>query len=121
MPGAGSAVEASVPVSMRVGEFSVALSPGASLDLSSSTPSFLGIARAGLWLEGRSFKAGASGELPIAFSGAGPAIQWPARAALEGRLMLGSTPFVAACYLDAEFQPETAPAFGIGLGLGLLF
>lgn len=121
MPGAGSTVEASVPVSIRLGEFSFALSPGGFLNFSSSPPAFLGLARTGLWLEGRSFKAGASGELPIAFSGAGPVVQWPARAALEGRLMLGSTPFVAACYLDAELQPETSPTFGIGLGLGLLF
>jgi hypothetical protein len=121
LPGAGSAIEASLPLSLRLGDFSLALSPGALLDLSSSSPSVLGLARAGLWTEGGSFRAGVSGELPLAFSGALPSPSWPAQLALEGRLMLGSTPFVASGYLDVELEPGTSPAFGLGLGLGLLF
>jgi hypothetical protein len=121
LPGAGSAVEASLPLSLRLGDFSFALSPGALLDLSSSSPTFLGLARAGLWIEGSSFRAGVSGELPLAFAGASLSPAWPAQAALEGRLMLGSTPFVASACLDTALEPGTAPVIGIGLGLGLLF
>jgi hypothetical protein len=120
-PGALSAVEASFPLSIRLGEFSFALAPGALVDLASSSPTFLGLARSGLWFEERSFRTGISGELPLTFSGALPAPSWPARLALEGRLMLGSTPFVASAYLDSELAPGTSPGFGIGLGLGLLF
>jgi hypothetical protein len=35
--------------------------------------------------------------------------------------MAGSTPFVAAAYLDAALEPGLAPRLGIGIGLGLLF
>jgi hypothetical protein len=121
MPGAGSALEASLPLSARIGEFSLALSPGALVDFSSGSTSVLGLARAGLWLEGRSFRTGLSAELPMAFSGALPSPRWPAKAALEGRLMLGSTPLVAAAYLGAELEPGGAPRAILGLGLGLLF
>ncbi len=121
MPGAGSGVEASLPLSLRLGDFSLAISPGTLLDLSAGSPTLLGLARAGIWLEGRSFRVGASGELPIAFTSAGPAPEWPAEAALEGRVMLGSTPFVASCYLEAALEPGAAPSLGIGLGLGLLY
>jgi hypothetical protein len=121
MPGALSAVETSFPFSIHLGYLSLALAPGALIDFASSSPSFLGLARSGLWYDGRSFTAGISGELPLSFSGGLPAPLWPAQAALEGRLMLGSTPFVAAAYVDAELAPGTAPSFGIGFGLGLLF
>jgi hypothetical protein len=120
-PGALSAVEASFPLSLRLGELSFALAPGALVDLASSSPTFLGLARSGLWFEEGSFRTGISAELPLTFSGALPAPSWPARVALEGRLMLGSTPFVASAYLDSELAPGTSPGFGIGLGLGLLF
>jgi hypothetical protein len=125
MPGAGSAVEASLPLSARVGgasgtELRIAFAPGARADFSSSSPALLGLGRAGIWLEGRNFMAGLSGELPVSFAG-DPAPLWPAKLALEGRLMLGSSPFVAALYSTAELSPVSAPAFGIGLGLGLLF
>lgn len=126
MPGSRSGLEASFPLSLRLGEssageLSLALSPGALADLSSSSPGFLALARGGLWLEGRSFRAGVSGELPVSFSAAAPAPLWPARAALEGRLMLGSTPFVAAAYLGAALEPAASPRLELGIGLGLLF
>jgi hypothetical protein len=124
MPGAGRAVEASLPLGARLGgipggDIRIALAPGARVDFSSSPPAFLGLGRAAFWLEGRSFRAGLSGELPLSFAGAGPSLLWPLKAALEGRLMLGS--FVAAAYATAELSPDAAPGFGIGLGLGLLF
>jgi FlgD Ig-like domain len=124
MPGAGSAIEAALPLAARLGELRgadlwIALAPGAQVDLSSA-PEYLGLARAGLWVEGRSFRAGLSGELPFGFSGGfGP--EWPARMALEGRLMLGSSPFVAAGYATADLSPKAGPLFGFGLGIGLLF
>jgi hypothetical protein len=128
LPGARRAVEMSLPLATRLGEFSFSLSPGALVDLASSSAAFLGVARAGLMLEGQSFRMGLSGELPLSFAGAVLAPQWPAHAALEGRLMLGSTPLVAAAYLDAEIERERAAVLGInparlevGLGLGLLF
>jgi hypothetical protein len=121
MPGARSALEASFPISARLGVLSLALSPGLLVDLESSSPGFLGLARAGLWLEGRSFRAGVSGELPLSFVGGLPSPLWPARTALEGRLALGSTPLVAAAYLGAELSPGSAPELAIGVGLGLLF
>jgi hypothetical protein len=124
MPGARSAVEAALPLGARLGELwgadlRIALAPGARADFSAA-PAFFGLMRGGLWLEGRSFRAGLSGELPIGFAG-GPAPEWPVKAALEGRLMLGSSPFVAAGYATAGLSPSAAPAFGIGLGIGLLF
>jgi len=124
MPGARSGIEASVPFAARLGgiagaDLRVALSPGARADFSSASPAYLGLSRAALWLEGGSFRAGLSGELPWGFAG-GFAPLWPAKAALEGRLMLGSTPFVAAAYAATELEPGEA-SFEIGLGLGLQF
>ncbi len=121
VPGARSAVEASFPVSLRLGDFAFALSPGALASFAPGGASFLALARSGLWLEGSSFRAGISGEVPISFATALPSALWPARAALEGRLMLGSTPFVAAAFATAELAPGATPVFGIGIGLGLLF
>jgi hypothetical protein len=120
-PGARSGVEASLPLSLRFGPLNLALSPGALVDLSAARADFLGLARAGLWLEGRSFRAGASAELPLSFAGGAIAPALPLRAALEGRLMLGSTPFVAAAYLGADFASGEAPRLSTGIGLGLLF
>lgn len=121
LPDARSAVEASFPLALRLGGLSLALSPGAFVDLGSGAPVFLGLARASLSLEGRSFNAGLSGELPVSFASGPPAFVWPARAALEGRLTLGSTPFVAAAFIGADLQPGAAPRAWLGLGLGLLF
>jgi hypothetical protein len=126
LPGAMSAIEASLPLAARIGgssgpDLRLGLAPGARVDFSSPSTVFLGLARAGLWIEGPSFKAGLSGDLPIGFSGATPAPAWPAVAALEGRLALGSSPFVAAAYATAAFSPLSSPRFGLGLGLGLLF
>jgi len=121
LPGGGKKVEASLPVSLRLGEFSAALSPGALVDFSASSPSLQALGRAGIWIEGGSFRVGASGELPLSLAESPPAAIWPAEAALEGRLMLGSTPLVASAYVDASFQPGTGPDFGIGIGLGFLF
>jgi len=122
MPGAGSRVEASLPVAARLGAISeadarVALAPGIRADFSSQT-NWLALGRAALWLEGRKFRAGLSGELPLSFEGRVSVFRG-ADAALEGRLLLGS--FVVAAYATAEFAAEEAPAFGLGLGLGLLF
>ncbi len=121
VPGARTAVEASLPLALRFGAFSAALSPGALVDLSAGGPEFLLLARAGFWLEGRSFRAGVSAELPFSFEGGAPDPTPPLHAALEGRLMLGSTPFVAAAYLGADFEPGAAPRLATGIGLGLLF
>jgi hypothetical protein len=126
LPGAGSAVEASLPLGLSFGvskdlDLRLALSPGALADFESGTASFLGLGRAGLWLEGRSFRAGLSGDLPWNFSSALPSPEWPALTALEARLALGSTPFVASGYMSASIRPDQSPSFGIGLGLGMLF
>ena len=121
VPGARSAIEASFPASLRLGEFSFALSPGALASFAPGGTSVLALARTGLWLEGSSFRVGLSGELPISFASALPAPLWPAHTALEGRLMLGSTPFVAAAFVTAALAPGAAPDFGVGIGLGLLF
>jgi hypothetical protein len=127
MPGAESAVEASLPLAARVEgpsklDLRLALAPGGRADFSSPSPAYLGLVRAAFWLEGSSFRAGLSGELPLSFSGGALfSSAWPAKAALEGRFILGSTPFIAAAYATAEFPPSSAPSFGIGLGLGLLF
>jgi hypothetical protein len=127
MPGAESAIEASLPLAARVAgpsklDLRLALAPGGRADFSSPSPAYLGLVRAAFWLEGASFRAGLSGELPLSFfGGALFSSAWPAKAAIEGRFILGSTPFVAAAYATAEFPPSSAPSFGIGLGLGLLF
>jgi hypothetical protein len=121
LPGAGTGLEATLPLALRLGGFSLALSPGALVDLGASPARYLGLARAGLSFEARSFRLGFSGELPLSFSGGLPAPLWPARAALEARLMAGSTPFVAALYLGSELEPGSAPRPSLGVGLGLLF
>jgi hypothetical protein len=121
LPGAASGVETSLPLALKIGDLSLSLAPGALLDLDSSQPAYLGLARAGLRLEGRSFRIGASGELPLSFAGLVPAPLWPARAALEGRLMIGSSPLVVSAYLDSTLEPDSPPNIGIGIGLGLLF
>ena len=124
-PGALSAVEASIPLAARLGGISGAalrlgLAPGARADFSSASPAYLGLSRAALWLEGGTFRLGLSGELPWSFAGGfGPL--WPAKAALEGRLFLGSTPFVAAAYALTDLEPGQAASFEVGLGLGLQF
>jgi hypothetical protein len=122
MPGAGSEVEASLPIAARLGAISeadarAAIAPGFRADFSSQA-SYLAIGRAAFWLEGRKFRAGLSGELPLSFDG-GVSVFRSADAALEGRLLLGS--FVVAAYATAEFAADEAPGFGLGLGLGLLF
>jgi hypothetical protein len=122
MPGAGSEVEASLPIGARLGSISeadarFALAPGVRADLSSEA-TWLALGRAALWLEGRRFRAGLSGELPLSFDG-GVSVFRSADAALEGRLMMGA--FVAAAYATAEFSPGESPGFGLGLGLGLIF
>ncbi len=121
LPGGGKKVEASLPFSLKLGEFSVAVSPGALMDFSANSPSLQALGRAGLWVEGGSFRVGVSGELPWSLAESLPSAVWPAEAALEGRLILGSTPLVASTYVDARFQPGTGPDFGIGIGLGFLF
>jgi hypothetical protein len=123
MPGSRSGVEAALPftanfIDLGSLDLRFALSPGAFVDLSDPA-SFGALGRAALWLEGSAFRAGLSGELPFGFTG-GFAPEWPLRLAAEGRLMLGSSPLVAAAYATAELSPEGA-SFGMGLGLGLLF
>jgi hypothetical protein len=122
MPGAGSLVEASLPVGARLGSIfgadaRAALAPGLRADFSAKTD-WLALGRAALWFEGPKFRAGLSGELPLSFDG-GISLFRSAGTALEGRLMLGA--FVAAAYATADFAPGEAPALGFGLGLGLLF
>ena len=129
MPGSLSGIEASLPLEAgffdlgglsRGLDLRLALSPGALLDFSSGSASYLGLGRAALWLEGSAFKTGLSCELPFAFtSGFSP--QWPAHLAAEGRLMPGLSPFVAAVYATAALSPGSSASFGMGLGLGLFF
>jgi hypothetical protein len=128
MPGAGRAIEASFPFSLRLGiktaSLSLGLSPGALLDFGSSSPSILGLARGGLWLDGRSFRTGISGELPIAFSsstGGFASALWPAKAAAEWRFIPGSTPLVVGAFVDALLEPGVSASCALGLSLGLLF
>jgi hypothetical protein len=129
MPGSLSALEASLPLGagfvdlgglIRGLDLRLALSPGALLDFSSGSASYLGLSRAALWLEGGAFKAGLSGELPFSFTN-GITAQWPTRLAAEGRLMPGLSPFVVAVYATAALLPGVSASFGMGLGLGLLF
>jgi hypothetical protein len=123
MPGAGSLVEASLPLGARLGAISdtadarIALAPGIRADFSSSTQ-WLALGRAAFWLEGKKFRAGVSGELPLSFDGR-VSLYRDASAALEGRLLMGS--FVTAAYATADFAAGESPALGFGLGLGLLF
>lgn len=123
MPGSRSGVEASLPFSANFIDLGgldlrFALAPGAYLDLSGE-PAFRALGRAALWLEGSAFRVGLSGELPFdALNSFEPL--WPARLAAEGRLMLGSSPFIAAIYATSDVAP-TGASFGLGLGLGLLF
>jgi hypothetical protein len=129
MPGSLSALEASLPLGAafvdlgglsRGLDLRLALSPGALLDFSSGSTSCLSLGRAALWLEGSAFKTGLSCELPFAFtSGLSP--QWPAHLAVEGRLMPGLSPFVAAVYATAALSPGLSASFGMGISLGLLF
>jgi len=121
-PGTGSQVEASVPLGARLGSVAgadarLALAPGFRVDFSGS-PTCLATGRLGLWLEGKSFRAGVSGELPLSFDD-GVRVYRRAGSALEGRILLGS--FVAAAYATVDFLPGEAPAPGLGMGLGLLF
>lgn len=129
MPGADSGIEASLPLGAALVDLGglgsgldirLALSPGALLDYSAASPAYRLQGRAALWLEGSAFKAGFSGELPFSFA-SGLAPDWPAHLAAEARLMLGSSPFVAAAYATADLSPDAAPSYGLGLGLGLLF
>jgi hypothetical protein len=126
MPGAGRLVEVSLPVGARLGSIAragagadvrLAVAPGVRADFSGAT-AWLALGRAALWLEGKRFRAGLSGELPLSLDGR-VSLYRGAGAALEGRFALGS--FVAAAYATADFAAGEAPAFGYGLGLGLLF
>jgi hypothetical protein len=131
LPGAGKALEASFPVDARLpgpgaAELKFALAPGLAIDFSGSSARALAQARGGLWIEGSSFRAGASALLPFALAGGGAsgggfAPSWPARLALEGRLAPGSSPLVVAAYATAELEPGADPSFGFGLGLGFHF
>jgi flagellar hook assembly protein FlgD len=124
MPASGSLVEAALPLGARLGSVSeeadarFAFAPGLRADFSTTT-TWIATCRSALWLEGRKFRAGVSGELPLDFSGGRASIFRWVDAALEGRLMLGG--FDLAGYATAEFPPGETPAFGLGLGLGLLF
>jgi hypothetical protein len=126
MPGAGRLVEASLPLGARLGSIArsgagadarLAVAPGVRADFSGET-AWLALGRAALWLEGKRFRAGLSGELPLSLDRR-VSLYRGASAALEGRFALGS--FVAAAYATADFAADEAPAFGCGLGLGLLF
>jgi hypothetical protein len=124
LPGSRSGVEASLPLAAELlsigqSELKLSLSPGLLADLSGSGPSYEALARSGFWLEGRAYKLGLSGELPFSFSGFSPL--WPAELAAEGRLLLGSSPFVVAAYATASLSPSAAPSLGFGIGFGLLF
>lgn len=128
MPGAGRYAEVSLPFSLRLayadGAVSLGLSPGARLDFGSDKASILGIARGGLWVEVSGFRTGLSGELPISFTGGSAgavSINWPAKAAWETKLALGSTPLVAGAILGADLQPGSRASLLAGLSLGLLF
>jgi hypothetical protein len=121
MPGSRTAIESSIPVALRVGIFSLSFAPGACIDYSASSPEFFALARSGFWLEGRNYRAGLSGELPIAFTAGSVNVNWPANIALEGRLMLGASPFVLSSYLGTEISPSGFSQPVLGIGLGLLF
>jgi len=122
MPESRSAVEVSTPWALSFGDFRLGAAPGALIDFS-SPPEVLALARAGLWLDGRSLRAGLSGALPfglgLAGREAGP--RWPARIAAEARLMLGSSPFTISAYALADISPDGGASFLAGLGVGLLF
>lgn len=123
IPESRKALEFSSPWSLTFGGFTFGVSAGALLDVSSSIVDVYGLARSGLWFDGRSFRIGLSGYLPIDFgvtgSSAGP--RWPAHVAAESRFMLGSSPFTFSVYTSADLEPEEPVRFSAGLGIGLLF
>jgi hypothetical protein len=126
LPGAGSALELSLPLAAALaalGDTNLILSvaPGACADLTSSRPSYLGLARGGLWLEGPSFRTGISAALPVDFSNSLLSPSRPAILALEVRMMPGSSPLVVAGSASASLARGEDPSWTLGFGLGLLF
>ena len=123
MPESRSAVELSSPWSIGFGDLRMGASIGALGDFATSGFGLLALCRAGLWWEVPSFRIGLSGSLPfglgMAGTQAGPA--WPARAAAEAKLLLGSSPFTLSAYALADFEPSAAPGLGGGLAFGLQF
>lgn len=119
----GGLAELALPVALSLGAFRLGLAPGISAamaaDGSEAAPRpFL---RAGVWLSGSRFLAGLSGE--FATGGLGKGLlepDWPARLALEGRLVLDPSPLVVGGGLLLDLEPGADPALRLGLALGLL-
>jgi len=119
----GGLAELALPAALSLGAFRLGLAPGISAaiaaDGSEAAPRpFL---RAGAWLSGSRFLAGLSGELATGGLGKSPLEpDWPARLALEGRLVLDPSPLLVGGGLFLDLEPGADPALRLGLALGLL-
>jgi hypothetical protein len=123
MPESRTAVELSSPWSLSFEGFTIGASAGALLDFTSSELRLYGLARTGFWDDGRWFRIGLSGYVPIefGFDGGTTGPVWPARIAAELRCMLGSSPFTLSAYSMADIEPGSPISYSAGIGLGLLF
>ncbi len=123
MPESGSAVELSSPWSIGFGDFRLGASVGALGDFTSPGFGLLALCRAGLWWEAPSFRVGLSGSLPfgLGITGIEAGPRWPARAAAEAKLLLGSSPFTISAYALADLEPGAEAGFGGGMAIGLQF
>jgi len=123
MPESRSAIELSSPWSIGFGNFRLGASIGALGDFNASGFGLLALGRAGLWLDESSFRIGLSGSLGFALGMAGREAgpDWPARAAAEAKVLLGSSPFTLSAYALADLEPGALPRFGGGMAVGLQF
>ncbi|HOX31588.1 MAG TPA: FlgD immunoglobulin-like domain containing protein [Spirochaetales bacterium] len=117
LPGSASGIELSLPLSLAADSLSLGLSPGLRLELGSSSPEALPLARAGAWVARPRWRAGLSGELAFEASG-GLRPSWPALLCAEARLLPGPGPLAASAYLLAGLEPGASPSLSFGLGLG---
>ncbi|HTX73405.1 MAG TPA: PEGA domain-containing protein [Rectinemataceae bacterium] len=121
LPDSAGSIELALPLAAALGPLQIGAAPALRLDLAGSQASLDLLARGGLWASGTRYRAGLSVQMSFASSAAGLAPEWPLQVGAELRFLLEPAPLVLSVLSSGAFSPDAAPAFVIGLGLGLLF
>ncbi len=116
-----ASLEAALPLAIRAGCASLGIAPGVACEFAHEEAALRSFIRAGAWLSGPRFRTGLSAE--CAWGGLTRGIfdlAWPARIALEGRYIIGASPFVLSGGIYGALAPAMAPRITVGLGLGFI-